>query len=405
MEELLDLILYENENTRLDFKRDEYKKEDYSSFLKDVLSMANAFSTQERFIIIGLKPKSIEDRGIKGIDGELTDSATFQQLVHENIEPELSLDYFSFPIEGTKLGIIKISNCNNPPYLMKKDYGNGKQKLFKGEGFIRKGTHQTRLVRNDFDKYMQNRVDEKYFNNDIEITFVAGHLKNQLELVSFEDIQRPSQIKKEKIQTILDEKRKEKEKYKGLGMQDFDFDSLSNSMDYMNAALTGGGVPYRSRSIKTLEENLKNVENTYYKHDLYEVFEKNSAKCNISIFNLGYKYIEDASIMLKIPKLDGLAVADQVYSDPDNPTGYIGGLNYPEVTKDENYFIIKDDVGDIKHQQNQELFKIALRIFASQKITQKSLIINCELFAKNIKTSIKKDLEIKITTGNKVQIS
>ena len=58
MEELLDLILYENENTRLDFKRDEYKKEDYSSFLKDVISMANAFSTQDRFIIIGLKPKS-----------------------------------------------------------------------------------------------------------------------------------------------------------------------------------------------------------------------------------------------------------------------------------------------------------------------------------------------------------
>jgi predicted HTH transcriptional regulator len=123
MEELLDLILYENENTRLDFKRDEYKKEDYSSFLKDVISMANAFSTQDRFIIIGLKPKSVEDRGIKGIDGELTDAATFQQLVHENIEPELSLEYFPFTIEKTKIGIIKISNCNNPPYLMKKDYG------------------------------------------------------------------------------------------------------------------------------------------------------------------------------------------------------------------------------------------------------------------------------------------
>lgn len=362
--------------------------------------MANAFSTQERFIIIGLKPKSIEDRGIKGINGELTDSATFQQLVHENIEPELSLEYFPFQIEKTKLGIIRISNCNNPPYLMKKEYGNGKQKLFKGEGFIRKGTHQTRLVRSDFDKYMQNRVNEKYFNDDIEITFVAGHLKNQIQLVSFEDIQRPSQIQKEKIQIILDGKRKEKEKYKGLGMKDFDFDSLSNSMSYMNATLTGSGVPYRSRSIKTLEENLKNVERTYYKNDLYEIFEKNSAKCNITILNLGYKYIEEASIILKIPKLDGLAIVDQVYSDPDNSTGYLGGINYPEVTKDEKYYIIKDDVGDIKHQLNQEIFKIPLRIFASQKITQKSFIIYCELFAKNIKTSIRKDLEIKITTGN-----
>jgi len=405
MEELLDLILYENENTRLDFKRDEYKKDDYSSLLKDVLSMANAFSVQERYIIIGLKPKSIDDRGMKGIEGELTDSATYQQLVHENIEPEISFDYFPFLIEGTKLGIIKITNCNNPPYLMKKDYGNGKQKLFKGEGFIRKGTHQTRLVRNDFDKYMQNRVDEKYFNDDIEITFVADHLRNQLEIVSFEDIQTPSQIEKDKIQTILDEKRKEKEIYKGLGMQDYDFDSLSNSMGYMNAALTGGGVPYRCRSIKTLEENLQNIGDKYYEHDVYEIFEKNSAKCNISIFNLGYKYIEEASIILKIPKIDGLVVVDQVYSDPNNPTGYIGGINYPEVIKDENFNIVKDDVGDIKHQQNQELFKIPLRIFASQVITQKSLIISCELFAKNIKTSIKKDIEIKITRDKKVQIS
>ncbi|MGJ5640532.1 AlbA family DNA-binding domain-containing protein [Formosa sp. S-31] len=402
MEELRDLILYENENTRLDFKRDEYRKEDYSSLLKDVLSMANAFSTQERFIIIGLKPKSIEDRGIKGIDGELTDSATFQQLVHENIEPELSLDYFPFPIEKTKLGVLKISKCINPPYLMKKDYGNGKQKLFKGEGFIRKGTHQTRLVRADFDKYMQNKADEKYFNDDIEITFIADNLKNQIELVSFEDIQRPSQIKKEKIQTILDKKRKEKEKYKSLGMQDYNFDSLSNSMDYMNAAISGGGIPYRSRSIETLEENLKNVESTYYKHDLFEVFEKNSAKCNISIFNLGYKYIEEASIILKIPKLDGLVVVDEVYSAPDNLTGYAAGLHYPEVIEDEDYFVVKDDVGDIKHQLHQELFNIPLRIFASLKVTQKSFKMHCELYAKNIKTLIKKDLEIKITTGNKL---
>jgi hypothetical protein len=76
-------------------------------------------------------------------------------------------------------------------------------------------------------------------------------------------------------------------------------------------------------------------------------------------------------------------------------------LHYPEVIEDDDYFIVKDDVGDIKHQLNKELFNIPLRIFASQKITQKSFIIHCELYAKNIKTLIKKDLEIKITTGNK----
>lgn len=400
MEELRDLILYENENTRLDFKRDEYKKDNYVSFLKDVLSMANAFSSQDRFIIIGLKPKSIENRGLKGIEGELTDAATFQQIIHENIEPELSIEYFPYLLEGTKLGIIKISNCFNPPYLMKKDYGNGKHKLYRGEGFLRKGTHQTRLTRTDFEKYMQNRVEEKYFNDDITITFTADKKENQLKLISFDKIERPSQIAKKEIQEILSQKRKEKTKYKNMGLGDVNIDSISNPMDYMNAAITHTGIPYRSRSIKTLEKNLENVEEAYLKHDLYEVFEGNSAKCNISIFNSGHKYIEEASIILKIPKLDGLEVVGHVYSRPNNPPGYLGDLHYPEVVVDKNSYVIKDDVGNIKHQQNQELFKSPLRIFASDKITQKSFVIHCELFAKNIKTLIKKDITIKITTGN-----
>lgn len=396
MEDLRDLILYENENTRLDFKRDEYKKEDYVAFLKDVLSMANAFSTQERLIIIGLKPKSTEERGITGIDEELTDAATFQQLVHENIEPELSIEYLPFLIEEKKLGIVKISNCSNPPYLMKKDYTNGNKRLFKGEGFIRKGTHQTRLTRADFDKYIQNRLDENYFKDEIEITFVADHLKNQIVLTNFDKTKRPSQIQKKRIQQILEERRKEIEKFKSMGIQGFN--PYVNSVDYINAAITGGGIPYRSRSIETLEVNLKNVETTYYEHDLYEIFEINSAKCNITILNLGHKYIEEASIVLKIPQIDGLFVADKVYTDPSNHTGintgFIESVHYPEVTKYEDSYIVNCNVGNIKHQLNQELFRIPLRIFASQKVSQKSFVINCELYARNIKTVIKKDLEI-----------
>lgn len=398
MEELQDLILYENENTGLDFKRDEYRKENHVAFLRDVLSMANAFTTPERFIIIGLKPKSIEDRGIKGISGELTDAATFQQLVHENIEPELSIEYFPYIIENDKFGIIKISKCTNPPYLMKKDYGTGKQRLLKGEGFIRKGSHQTRLSRKDFDKYIQNKIDQKYFNDDIEISFIADNLINKIKLIS-DDIIRPSQVQKEKIQTILEEKIKERDKFKNIGVKGLDFNFLPNSMAYTNALLTGGSIPYSSRSIETLEENLKNVEKAYFEEDLHELFEKNSVKCGVTIFNMGDKYIEDASIKLKIPKIDGLLVVDQIFKDPNSTYEYnIEGFRYPDVTEDVDYYIIYNDVGNIKHQLNQQLFDIPLRIFASQNIKHESFVIHCELYAKNIKTLIAKDLEIKVIT-------
>lgn len=400
MEELHDLILYENENTRLDFKRDQYRKENYTSLLKDVLSMANAFTTQDRYIIFGLKPKSIEDRGLKGIDEIATDAATYQQLIYENIEPEISIDYYPFPFDEFKLCVLRITNCSNPPYLMKKDYGSGKNKLIRGDGFIRKGTHQTRLTRSDFDKMVKSKLDEKFFIDEVLFSFIADNKENELELRSFEAIKRPSQIKKEKITKILEEKKEEQEQNKKFGIPNMD--SVKYSMDYMNAAMTGSGIPYRSRSIETLEEDLKDVENTYFKHDLYEIFENNSAKCNISLFNTGNKYIEEASIVLKITRLDGLVIAKQVYNDPDEMIGSIGNMHYPEVIEQEDFYIIKADIGDIKHQLRQDAFGIELRIFPSQSISQESLIIQCELYAKNIKTLIKKNIEIKITNGSNV---
>ena len=50
---LIDLILYENENTNLDFKKVEYRKENYEEFLKDIISFANANSKGIKYIIIG----------------------------------------------------------------------------------------------------------------------------------------------------------------------------------------------------------------------------------------------------------------------------------------------------------------------------------------------------------------
>ena len=153
MNELDDLIMFENENTRLDFKLTEYTKPEYSALLKDIISMANANTSESRYLIIGLKPKSNGDRGIIGIQNELTDPSTYQQLIIENIEPELYVEYSAYRFEDKIMGVFKIQNCINQPYLMKKDYGDNKNKLRKGDGFIRKGTHQTRIMRADFDSF------------------------------------------------------------------------------------------------------------------------------------------------------------------------------------------------------------------------------------------------------------
>lgn len=399
MDDLQELILYENENTRLDFKREEYRKENYSSLLKDVLAFANANTKEDRFIIIGLKPKSSEDRGFYGIKEELTDAATYQQLVFENIEPEISIDYFPYNFQEYILGVLKVSGCNNPPYLMKKDYGDGKNRLYRGEGFIRKGTHQTRLMRADYDKYSQTKITEKYFNEEVEFTFSTLNCINEIELISIDEIERPSQIQKVKIEKILQEKRKEAKLYKKLGVPLIAFGGIGNSMAIMHASFNRTAIPYENRDIETLEENLKDIESTYLEEDYYVFFEENTNKCNISIYNKGHKYIEDASLILKIPKLDGILVLDKVYKKPKHGTGFgnldISHHHYPQVSEDGDYYIIKDSIGDVKHQLNRKVFDVDLRIYATTKIRVESFVIFCELFAKNIMTSISQEIIIK----------
>lgn len=388
MNEIDELILYENENKRLDFKKVEYRQENNSALIKDVISLSNANTNDDRYILIGLKPKSLDDRGIEGIKGDLTDSATYQQLIYENIEPELNIEYFPHKFKDFTIGVLKISKCDNQPYLMKKDFGNGKSRLFKGEGFIRIGSHQPRLTRKDYDRIIEQKINKQYFNDEIEFKLTTEDRINEIRLMSLDKIKIPSQIKREKIERILNEK---KEKAKNLGIVG---QNLLHNIKLAPSIF--GGTSYEQRDIPTLEENLKNVDDTYAKHDYYEIFEKHANKYNISVYNKGFKYIEDASIIVKIPKLKGLFISDTIFTDPEsNQISYETTFNYPTVKELDNFYIVENSIGNLKHQIKQDAFMSGLRIFANTELENKEFKIECELFAKNIKTSIKKELLIK----------
>lgn len=175
--DIKDIIEFENESTRVDFKSSEYKKTNFTSFLKDVIAMANANTKDDKFIIVGMKPNADGDRGITGIDSkEFTDAATYQQLVFENIEPEFSIEYFAYKYDGKTLGIFRIFNCLNRPYLMKKSYNSEKGKtLERGDGFIRTGTTQRKLIRSDYDLFYKSESLA-----DVEVT--VNGVKDKLEM-------------------------------------------------------------------------------------------------------------------------------------------------------------------------------------------------------------------------------
>ncbi|MBU4349057.1 ATP-binding protein [bacterium] len=295
-----DLIKYENENTSLDFKAIQYKKGQHEDLIKDIMSMANADVGNDRYIIIGVSHKPSGDREILNIKkGDFIDSAIYQQIIRENIEPEIKLDYSPYKYKSKLLGIFKISGCSDKPYTMKKDFG----KLKKGDSFIRKGTHEPRMTRRDFDIIIEKKIKKHKFDGKIQLSFSKYGSSQEIELMVNSDKKLPSQRAAEKIKGIIKEKQLAKTK-----TQNVDFTEISSIFELQKRLIENPfrvanplvPIPYEQRTLEELQKNLEEVDQTYQDDDCYEFFELNSHKINISILNEGDKYIEDASIQLQI---------------------------------------------------------------------------------------------------------
>jgi len=401
-----DLIKYENENTCLDFKAIQYEKSQYEELIKDIMSMANADVENDRYIIIGVKHKPSGDRKMLNIKkGEFIDSAIYQQIIRENIEPDIKLEYFPYEHEGNLLGIFKISNCFNQPYMMKKDFG----KLKKGDSFIRKGTHVSRMMRRDHDAIFEKKLKKDKFDGKIHLSFSGYGSSHEIELMVTSDIKLPSQRAAEKIIKII----KERKQVVKMKTQEAAFTGISAIFESQQrfakslrsiTANPFSPIPYEQRTLEELQNNLKEVDQTYRDDDSYTLFELSSHKINISILNEGHTYIEDASIQLQIKKIEGLLVAEKVYVEPKNDINSLvnahvpsyESINYPEVNYTESSIVIYQTIGDVKHRLPINAFKVPIRIVFLDQLAGKVVEIKCKLFGKNLIEPLNKILRIKL---------
>lgn len=390
MADLKNLILYENENTGLDFKAIQYTREKYEDFLKDVLSMANADIEGDRFIVIGVKHRSTGERELLGVSREeFIDQANYQQLIRENIEPDISIEYFPFELEGKTYGIFHIPFCPDKPYMMKKDYN----KLKKGDCFIRKGSHQPPMIRADFIKIYEDKYRADSFNGEVEVVFSDNYLK-EIELHTVGKLTLPSSRAAEEIKEIIERKRNESSFGSVMGWQAI----------LHNAHFSLGGVPYENRDIETLEKDLETVKETYSEDDHYELFELNSHKINFYIFNQGDRYIEDALVSFEFEGTEGFSIAEQVYSKPKNDfliravsnLPYIESTRYPTVEYEDSMIKVSANMGDIRHKIGTLAFEEPIRMVFGDKLAGQIVRIKCRIYGRNLTTPLEKAMLIKV---------
>lgn len=161
------IIDNENESEYLDFKSIQYNKEKFDNMIIDVMSMANSKYSGDKYIILGVKDMQNGSKDILGIsEKEFYDSSIIQNIILNNIEPEIDLDYFPIKYNDLLIGVIEIKSINiNKPYMLKKDFKNLKEGLCK----VRQGSFNRMAKRDDFDRFYKGKetFDIKFMENSL----------------------------------------------------------------------------------------------------------------------------------------------------------------------------------------------------------------------------------------------
>lgn len=374
MRELDDLIQHENENSTLDFKSEEYHKDNHHELIKDIVSMANAKAPGTRYIIIGIKISQTGEKEFIGLE-KLKDDARYQQLIQENVEPDIDFQYKPY-FKNVLLGIFEIRNCINPPYLLKKKYKN----LNLGEGYIRKGSHKVRITREDLDDFYSKKISESKFSGKVKITPIVNGIETFSIPTFKKSSEYPSEKAEERIRNLIG-KKKEDDTPETLNLA---YGYTIKNPDFVN-------------SIPKLMEDLENVKNKYFSQDMYYFFQVDGTHLNFELLVDGSDYIEDGYVEVIFQKSNELKIAKEVYRSPQEtgiaPSSFL--IRYPDVKETEKEYVASSPIGDVRHKVPMEIFEEPLNLVLHES-SEGLLNLKIKLHGKNINDPIEKEISLEI---------
>ena len=141
----LEDLLYQDESSTLDFKREQYRctiNEERGELIKDILAFTNAWRHTDAYILIGVAENHGRRAQVVGVTRHLKD-ADLQQLVNSKTDQPIDFSYRSERFDGKDIGILHIPVQNRPRFLTK-PFG----KLRADTVYVRRGS-STAIARPD----------------------------------------------------------------------------------------------------------------------------------------------------------------------------------------------------------------------------------------------------------------
>ncbi len=371
--------------TGVQFRREPYGNKGARRFLRDVIAMANADVEGPRYIIIGA---DVDEKGIKRLTSVTRDDfsgkPSYQGLVSDFVEPPIRLTYQPATVDGKRLGIFEIGDCQDRPYMMRIDHS---EKLRRGDAYIRVDEASIKMGRQQLQEMFERKFRDSVSADRIEIGFPSEIIHKDLKIPTIDLGQLPSAIASTKLKQLLDIQKSVKAS-----------DSTAAMARLTHARLYGSDSPYEDRTPDELMEEMAQLETKYQMDDLHFLFETNAEKLQLVVYNQGDEPIQEASLSIVMPNHNAFHVANQLPKLPRDGKYVDRGADeqaaYPSVGLKDDAVHASSTLGEIPTGSLVNAFDAPLRICVGSDLDGRKLGIRYSLFGRNLRNAVNGKLRL-----------
>lgn len=377
MDRLLKIVRAATPCTGVQFRKRAYGSYGIRRFLRDVMALANAGIEGARYIVVGVQLGADgERRAYKVPQHDFAGKPSYQSLVTDNIEPPIRLRYHAVTLEGTRVGVFEIGDCQDRPYMMRVDHS---ERLRRGDAYVRVDCEAIKLGRRQLQDMFEQKFRDAVSADRIEIGFPGEIIHKQLHLETVDLSRLPSAVASTKLKQLVSMRR----------------NSRSGGFTTTIARLTharlfGTENPYENRSTGEVVLEIDNLRNKHRHEDQHFLYETSGSKLQLVVFNQGGETIEDASISLVMPNHTSFYVARRlprlrkfrkfVERHKDELA------RYPAVNVKDDAVHVSAKLGDLLPNSPIEAFDAPLRICVGSELGGRRLGIRYALHARNLRS-------------------
>jgi hypothetical protein len=385
MNRLARIVRSATPSTGVQFRKQAYGNSGIESFLRDVLAMANASVEGTRYIITGAEFDKKDRKRMYGVDrDDFSGKPAYQSLANDHIEPPIRIRYQPVNVEGERVGVFEIGDCQDRPYMMRIDYS---ETLRRGDAYARVKNSPVKMGRRQLQALFEKKFQHAVSSANIEIGFPGEIIHKDLKVTTRSFDKLPSRVASSKLHELIEAKSK----------------VHASATDTMVARLTharlfGTDSPYEERSTEEIMEEMRQLERRFRHHDNHFLFENDATLVQLVLLNQGKEELRDPSLTLVMPNHNAFHVAIGLPRIPRDdkfiertPSEQAG---YPSVSLHDNSINVSVKLEDIEPGEPTEAFDLPLRICVGHELKGRRIGIQYSLFAQNLRTPVKGKLRL-----------